>query len=174
MLLLAGACVVVVAAAGFVVVTEEGAGFDAVTFWRRCSTTAGLFVVGFAGAGTSVSEVAGSLGAGVGAGVVVAVVVGAGAGVLEVGVEVVVVGCVLVSSLATSLGVVVTAPSEAPPDGVPAASAVETGASPTAVSAAFAHLVVVPCWLSAQLAHKRGVRPPGFISADKHEGVKDS
>jgi hypothetical protein len=36
------------------------------------------------------------------------------------------------------------------------------------------HLVVVPYSLSAQLAHKRGVRPPGFISAGKHEGVKDS
>jgi hypothetical protein len=112
-------------------------GFEAVTFWRRWSTTAGPFAAGFDGAGTSVSVVDGSLGgAGVGAGVLVAVVVGAGAGVLAVGVEVVVVGCVLVVSWPdASLGVVVTAPSEEPPEDASAANApVETGPRPAAVS----------------------------------------
>ena len=74
--------------AGWVGVTDALAGFDAVTFWRRWSTTAGRLAAGFVGAGTSVSALDGA--EGVVAGVVVGVVVGAGAGVLAVGVEVVV------------------------------------------------------------------------------------
>jgi hypothetical protein len=52
--------------------------------------------------------------------------------VLATGVEVVV-GCVLVASLAPWLGVVVTLPSEEPLAGASAASAAEIGPSPAAV-----------------------------------------
>jgi hypothetical protein len=38
----------------------------------------------------------------------------------------------------------------------------------------FDHLAVVPLSWSAQQAHKRGVRPLEFISADNQESVKDS
>ncbi|HEY2216560.1 MAG TPA: hypothetical protein VGH21_03630, partial [Solirubrobacteraceae bacterium] len=124
---LAGACVV----AGCVGVTDELVGFEAVTFWRRWSTTAGLFVFGFDASSTSIPPCQASAGAGV----VVGVVAGVVAGVLATGVEVVV-GCVLVvSSPAAWLGVVVVAPaSEEPLAGGSAASAAEIGPSPAAVN----------------------------------------
>jgi hypothetical protein len=128
---------VVVAGAGWVGVTDALAGFDAVTFWRRWSTTAGPLAAGFAGAGTSASVLGGAAGvvAGFVVGVIVGVVVGAGAGVLEVGVEVVVgAGVVVVSCVELSPGVVVTAPSVLLPEEGSAASApAETGPSPAAV-----------------------------------------
>jgi hypothetical protein len=105
---------------------------DAVTFWRRCSTTAGPFALGFGGALTSASP-DGALGLGEGVGVLD--VVGAGAGVLDVGVEVVVGGAL--GPVVCSLGVVSVGVVPVPSGSVfqvSAASApVETGPRPAAV-----------------------------------------
>jgi hypothetical protein len=179
------------------VVLVEVLGFDSVAFWRRCSTTAGPFADGFAGAFTSASCV---VAVDVGAGVGVLEVVGAGAGVLAVGVEVVV-GVVPVE-VGFSLGVVsvgvVPVPSASLPVQFSAASAPpESGPSPAAVkpppaiaeiSARHARLRMPEAAIMRRSSSSRGrpmvvvgacspqtrVRPPEFISAGKHQGVKDS
>jgi hypothetical protein len=114
------------------VVLVEVLGFDSVTFWRRCSTTAGPFADGFAGALTSASFVVSVEG---GAGVGVLEVVGAGAGVLAVGVEVVV-GVDVVAGFSlgvVSVGVVPVASDSLPVQFSAASAPPASGPSPAAV-----------------------------------------
>jgi hypothetical protein len=128
--------------------------FEPLVFWRRCSTTAGAFALGLAGAGTSVVS-AGAVAVGPGDGAVVGVV--DGAGVVAVGVDVVV--SVLVASVlgGSSAVVVVTVPS-------PLEGGLSVASAPAAIGPRPAAVMPLPASAEASARHThRRVRTWGVM-----------